>query len=89
MCYYTTDEVAEIFGVSRSTIVRWCKIGKMLNTNYGRGKGRGIEISEDSLEEFAKTSYKYGRIYLMHKYISEDKDSRVGYLLVVKKLFEG
>lgn len=89
MCYYTTDEVAEIFGVSRSTIVRWCKIGKMLNTNYGRGKGHGIEISEDSLEEFAKTSYKYGRIYLMHKYISEDKDSRIAYLNVVKKLFEG
>ena len=89
MCYYTTDEVAEIFGVSRSTVVRWCKLGRMSHTNYGRGKGHGIEIGEDSIEEFAKKSYKYGRIYLMHEYISEDKSTRVGYLLVVKKLFEG
>lgn len=87
--YYTTEEVAEIFGVSKSTVIRWCKLGRLQNTNYGRGKGHGIEIGERAIEEFAKTSYKYGRIYLMHKYISEDKSTRIAYLNVVKKLFEG
>ena len=71
--YYTTEEIAELLGVSTSSIERWVDSGKL---KCKTAKKEHKEFSVDHLKEFALTyniSMKFLDTINMHSKLQEEK----------------
>ncbi len=55
---YTIDEIAELIGVHRNTVLTWIKDKKLQTTKFG---DRTIRITQLQLDEFVKESGTDGK----------------------------
>lgn len=55
--FYTTEETAEILGVSRATVYRLLKTGQLVGVKVGRSR----RITGQALERFARDLEKQAR----------------------------
>lgn len=63
--FYTLDEVAELLGVSRTTVGRLVRSGKLRVARLGQ---RTVRVSAEALGEFIKTQETTGPASFPHRH---------------------
>lgn len=74
--YYTCVEIAELLGVTRSTVAVWCRTGKIMSTVDKTETNRPMYmVSDKGLIDFGHKYPKYGKIIAYCKAVSTSKRS--------------
>jgi excisionase family DNA binding protein len=59
--FYSTAEVPEKLGLTRRTMQKWPKDGRLPHNRFGQGKGATYRIVEEDLEAFLQL-HRQGRL---------------------------